>query len=228
MTLPDHESLSAMLDHEADDLELRRLCKALENGTLEASEIAELEARWKRFNLAQMIIHGDFTGSDIPSLSKEFNLGVMSAIESETGASSSAIAASVESSLDESSSAVVLISNWKQNAIKLAVAASVAAIAVVVLQAPSQQGVMVPANGLMASETVSTAAPANTSYQTVLEMPQGTEAVRQVADIDPEARQRLLDYIDSMSLNDDDEPIGFQRLEDSPLLRLVNEIELDN
>jgi hypothetical protein len=41
--------------------------------------------------------------------------------------------------------------------------------------------------------------------------------------VDPEAQQRLRDYIESMSF-DDAEPVRMEHIQDSPLYRLVNDL----
>lgn len=45
-----HESLSALMDDEADDLELRRLLKTLESHDAEG-DAAELQAKWHRYHV---------------------------------------------------------------------------------------------------------------------------------------------------------------------------------
>ncbi len=51
MTQIEKESLSALLDNEADELELRRIIKSCEQDE-------ELRATWGRYNLAQSLLHG--------------------------------------------------------------------------------------------------------------------------------------------------------------------------
>ena len=43
-------------------------------------------------------------------------------------------------------------------------------------------------------------------------------------EVDPEAQQRLLEYIESMSF-DEDKPVRVEPIQDSPLYRLVNELQ---
>ncbi len=44
-------------------------------------------------------------------------------------------------------------------------------------------------------------------------------------EVDPVALQRLSEYIESINLLDEEEPIHTQHIQDSPLYRLVNELE---
>jgi sigma-E factor negative regulatory protein RseA len=44
-----HESLSALMDNEADELELRRILKEMD--AMESSENAELKAKWHRYHI---------------------------------------------------------------------------------------------------------------------------------------------------------------------------------
>ncbi|GIT22678.1 MAG: hypothetical protein CM1200mP40_23600 [Gammaproteobacteria bacterium] len=52
MSEHEKESLSALLDNEADDLELRRLLKSYESDP-------EIRETWERYSLAQALLHGE-------------------------------------------------------------------------------------------------------------------------------------------------------------------------
>lgn len=105
------ESLSALLDGEADDLELRRLLKAMEKEP-------ELAQRWERYHLAQSVLHD--RGIEVSS---SLVVNVAEAIQAEP-----ALAASVSTN-----------GRWQQQLSRLAIAACVAIVAVVALQPNSTQ-----------------------------------------------------------------------------------------
>lgn len=72
MSESNRESLSALLDNEADELELRRLIKL-------TGENRDLAQRWRRYSLVQTLLHGQ----DVAALSPGFNDRVADAIASE-------------------------------------------------------------------------------------------------------------------------------------------------
>ena len=70
------------------------------------------------------------------------------------------------------------------------------------------------------------------SQQSDAEMPAqvylaGSESAVSPAPVDPEAQQRLRDYIESMSF-DSNEAVRSEHIQSSPLYRLVNQLEADN
>ena len=69
---PLEESLSALLDNEADDLEIRRLLK-------NARENKELEQTWRRFNLVSSILHQE----DVAPVSAAASQRIFDAIDAE-------------------------------------------------------------------------------------------------------------------------------------------------
>lgn len=56
-----NESLSALMDNEADELELRRLLKALENQT--DSNAIELKAKWERYHVLNASLNSEIHSS---------------------------------------------------------------------------------------------------------------------------------------------------------------------
>lgn len=102
------ETLSALLDDEAQELELRRMLRDLDGDT-------EARARWYRYQLARGAMHGE------PLLhAPDFSLAVRAAIEAEPSLSAPRRA------------------NWRRSLGSFAVAASVAAVVLVGGQQLSQ------------------------------------------------------------------------------------------
>mgnify|MGYP001157363925 FL=1 len=188
------ESLSAVMDGEADDLALRRLIQ-------ESAGDPALAEKWERYHLARDMIHGRGR-----PLSSGFSARVAAAIDAETVPQATSVTGS----------------RLPQSLVKFAVAATVAVVAVVTLQT-GQNGSELPAPGLSATDF---------SQQYDAEMPaqvylSGRESAVSLTPVDPEAQQRLRDYIESMSF-DSDEAVRSEHIQSSPLYRLVNQLEADN
>jgi len=189
----DHEAISALLDGEADDLELRRLLKSLESES-ESSE--ELLRQWQRFHLAQDVLHdrGVPVSADLA--------GRISAQIAEEPAHQQKASSSVTPS-------------WQQTMGKFAVAASVAAVFVVMFQvnlAPNSPATAPAVAELQAPEQ---AAPAAQPQMTLV-------AGNEEFVMDPAAEERLRLFLEGPSL-DVSEPIVTEQIQDSPLFRLVNQ-----
>lgn len=103
------ESLSALLDNEADELEIRRVLKSCEQNP------ALLET-WERFSLVQALLHEYAT-----PVSSSLAQAVAAQVEEET----------LHTAVSPSSSAAA---SWQQNFAKLAIAASVALVFVLGVQ----------------------------------------------------------------------------------------------
>jgi negative regulator of sigma E activity len=189
MNLQDRESLSALLDNEADDLELRRLLKS-------SGQDSDLLTTWQRYNLAQAILQGE----SYQALSDDFCTKVAQGIAEEPE----------HSSVTSPSP----ISQWRNSLSKVAIAASVAAVVIVGMQTSLDQN-----SAPDMAQTIADPA-ANLSV--------AGQAEVQLADapitVDPVAQQLLRDYIQSVSIIPD-EPAPPEYLQDSPLFRLVNELE---
>ena len=183
------ETLSAMLDNETDDLELRRLLKSAGNDP-------ELLAAWKRFHLASAVARRE----RVAPLGKDFHLQLAGKLRDEPvpGRQPRHIPAG------------------RQFAGKLAIAATVAAAVFVGLQAGLDTS---PAAPRIASGTTAPTAQPSAPVSQVLEV-----ANTPAAPVDPEARQRLLEYIGSMRF-DPAEPPRMEHIEDSPLFHLVNDLQ---
>ena len=114
------ESLSALLDNEADDLEIRRVLKYCEQ------DPALLET-WERFSLVQALLH-----EPAMPVSAELAPAISAQIAKEPLAVS---AHSVKPSTGKPSS-------WQQYFVKVAVAASVALVFIVAVQSSLDNGAM--------------------------------------------------------------------------------------
>ena len=202
MNSQDHETLSAMLDNEAEQLELRRLVKA-------AAGDPDLAAKWERLNLVQALIHDDNLKSTagLPFTGNRLSSVVAEAIAREPGPLPVKTAGY----------------RWTQPRAKTAIAASVAIAFFMGMQIsvndPSGLPGVVDVAQQVQVEDVSQPVAAPVADLAVIES--GTAGAAQV---DPEARLRLEEYIQSASITRD-EPQKLEQLEDSPLYRLVNEIQ---
>lgn len=118
------ESLSALMDNEASELELQRLLKALESDP-------ELKSTWSRYQIASAGVKGD-----IPVLaSSDFVSRVSAAIEAEETYSAPVIhqVAANQTSIP-ATNVVAMPLRWWQQAGRVAVAASVAGAVILGVQ----------------------------------------------------------------------------------------------
>lgn len=109
------ESLSALMDGEAQELELRRLLQHLPDNP-------DLRAKWARYHVASCILHKE-QYPPVPSLS--FADAVQAAIQKEL---------SFELNSRELEKSLVTSESWRKSAARFAVAASVALAVVVGVQ----------------------------------------------------------------------------------------------
>lgn len=125
------ESLSALMDNQASELELQRLLKALDAD-------AELRSTWSRYQIASAGLKGD-----IPVLaSSDFASRVSAAIEAEETYSAPAISKDVsEQTYVAGSNVVAMPLRWWQQAGRVAVAASVAGAVILGVQQYQTPGV---------------------------------------------------------------------------------------
>ena len=198
--LLDDEALSALLDGEASEFELRRVL---------SSASSEVAAKWARLNASQAVIHGE--GSELYKLSDGFAARVAEQI-----ANLDELSENQPSDLEkpqQTGLGAVLAAPWTRGITKLAVAASVAVAFVVALQT-SLPGNEAPALMVMES-TERLSGDAREGMLAEASAPARTE-------VDAEAQQRLRDYIASMSFSSD-EPVRIEHIQDSPLYRLVSE-----
>jgi sigma-E factor negative regulatory protein RseA len=200
MNSQDHETLSAMLDNEADELELRRLVKATAGDP-------DLASKWKRLNLVQALIHDD-------------NLKSTGELHFTGNRLSDAVAAAIAHEPEQLAETAVG-NRWAQPLAKVAIAASVAMAFFVGMQVSVNESSRLPgtpevAQQGQAGDAGQAAELPVTELAVVENRPAGAPQV------DPEARLRLEEYIRSASITRD-EPQKLEQLEDSPLYRLVNE-----
>jgi negative regulator of sigma E activity len=73
------ETLSALMDGEADQLELRRLLKQLPD----SPRREELLDRWRRFHVARSVLHGELTGESVAVSGPEISSRILAAIANE-------------------------------------------------------------------------------------------------------------------------------------------------
>ncbi len=185
----DAEAMSALMDGEANELDLRRLLKSSANNP-------ELLQTWERFHLAQSVMHEQ--GMQV---SDSLAAGVAAALHEEETYSKKASP----------------LNGWQQQLTKVAVAAAVAVVAVLTLQPlqPQPNDSVAPA-----SLAERSAEPAQSTIEPV---PQTLVADSGPETVDPEAQQRLREYIESMSF-DAAEPVRIEHIQDSPLYKLVNRL----
>lgn len=106
------ESLSALLDNEADDLEIRRLLK-------NAPQDNELEQTWRRFNLVSSVLHHE----EVAPVTAAASQRIFDAIEAEEAYS-----------VNESKPVITSVGTLWKGIARMAVAASVALAAFISFQ----------------------------------------------------------------------------------------------
>ncbi|MFC3116850.1 sigma-E factor negative regulatory protein [Cellvibrio fontiphilus] len=155
------ESLSALMDNQASELELQRLLKALQADP-------ELKSTWSRYQIASAGLKGD-----IPVLaSSDFASRVSAAIDAEETYS---VAASVSTALSgQTAEAAISVpqQRWWQQAGRVAVAASVAGAIILGVQQYQAPGADLDA---MTSGGIA-AAPAPASESKAANLPSGINA----------------------------------------------------
>jgi len=157
------ESLSALMDNEASELELQRLLKALDTDP-------ELKTTWSRYQIASAGLKGK-----LPVMaSSDFAARVSAAIDAEEVYSQSIGTNQSSASLDTKSGAgvVALPSRWWQQASRVAVAASVAGALIVGVQ---QYQSVAPQAAEVAANTTTTV-PSSTPENKIANLPSGINA----------------------------------------------------
>ncbi|MEX2468931.1 MAG: RseA family anti-sigma factor [Pseudohongiellaceae bacterium] len=193
------ETLSALLDNEADDLELRRLLRTLDD--LPAAERVDLEASWSRYHLAQSVLHD--TGVPV-SANLQQRIQAQLADEPVHGGDRGPRA-------------------WQQQLARLAVAASVAVIVVLGVQSGLQPHSDLPLAGNDAVDAVDV----ESDMAAVAATPESLLADSAASELDPQSAGLVYEYIRSIVI-DPTEPAGFEHIADSPLYRLVNELQVED
>jgi sigma-E factor negative regulatory protein RseA len=201
MNSRDKETLSAMLDNEADELEVRRLLKSV-------GENPEIAEAWQRMSLVQALLHDD--NVKIPANSTPCDTGFSDAVARAIADEALTPVASAGKSIQ-----------WRQPLAKLGIAASVAAAFFLGMQSAVNQPAGELSLPIAQGQTIDSATDSDVNVPAASALADADPVVRQV---DPEARQRLEDYIRSVSITRE-EPQQLEQLQDSPLYRLVNETQ---
>ena len=182
----DLESLSALLDGESDDISIRRLLKSYDKNE-------EISETWRRFNLTQSLLHGDI------SIVK------------------SSLRARVREQLDkEDELRVSANSPWREGLFKVGLAASVAVICVLVVQASfklTSDGRRLAGQNLI--EDASFRDDSASLVQT------------HETSLDAKAQELLKEYIRRIEIDREDPP-QIDHIQESPLFRLVNDLQSRN
>ncbi len=183
----ERESLSALLDNEADDLELLRLLRSMETNP-------EFAQTWERYNLVQSLLHNAGV-----SVSSDLAAGIKQRIQGEAKLSMPGKP----------------LLRWQQALTKFAIAASVAVVFIFSFQSSLNNLDRPPL--VQSSESAIEQITAQSGAAVVAESSN--------FEVDPEAQQRLLEYIESMSF-DEDERVPVEHIQESSLYRLVNELQV--
>jgi sigma-E factor negative regulatory protein RseA len=188
------ETISALLDNEADDLELRRFLKSCEQ------DPALLET-WERYSLVQSALH-----ESAQPVNASLSQRIAAQIEQEAPLSAAPVAPTQ--------------SSWKEGIAKMAIAASVAAVFLVAVQvnldsSPGTSAVPVIAD--QSAENIE--APVISSLAATTLLAEASLNAPVVVD-----GGIVRQYIESLTL-DDEEPVRIEHIQDSPLYRLVNELQ---
>jgi len=192
---PFEESLSALMDNEADELEMRRLLKS-------APQDEDLVQTWRRYNLVRSVLQHE----EVLPVSSAATSRLLDAIAAEE--------AYVPDS-EKTQKSITKPQRWQAIA-RTAIAASVALAAYVGFQT-------------LLVDPMSHA-PVASSAPNVNTLVPGAEMVASGASIefDAQAQQRLNDYIRGVSIQYSETDVSspqFNILEDSQLIRQVNQIE---
>jgi sigma-E factor negative regulatory protein RseA len=187
------ETISALLDNEADNLELRRFLKSCEQDPT-------LLETWERYSLVQSALHES---------AKPVNANL-----------SQRIAEQIEFQAPLSATLAPVQSSWKDDFTKMAIAASVAAVFLVAVQLNLDSGAGSSAIPVIADQSAK-----NIESPDILPRP----ATALLAEAGVEAPVVVnggivRQYIESLII-DDEEPVRIEHIQDSPLYRLVNELQ---
>jgi len=173
MTKIEKESLSALLDNEANDLELRRILKSCEQDP-------DLLKTWERYSLVQSVLHE----SAVP-VSAELSQKIAAQVETEAPLVA-----------NEAPAAQPV---WRQSLMKMAIAASV------------------PLLSNQSTDLVDSVAADDSSAPVLLAETGSSSAGLVDGGV-------VREYIESLTL-DEEEPVRIEHIQDSPLYRLVNELQ---
>lgn len=179
----DAESLSALLDNEADDLSIPRVLESYE----ENPDIAE---KWRRYNLVQAAIH-----DDVVQVSPNLRKGILESVK------------------EKNNPDRFEISVFGDQLLKIAIAASVATICVLsgkFIFEDTGIGTQIAEQRLISTDNSELISPFNKSED------------RSEAEL--KAQELLKEYISRIQIDEEAPPLT-EHLHNSPLYRLVNQIE---
>ena len=179
----DAESLSALLDNEADELSLPRVLECYE----ENSDIAE---KWRRYNLVQAAIH-----NEVVQVSPDLRKGIHERV-------------AAERDVDR-----FKVSNFSDQLLKIAIAASVATICVFggrfIFERAGSVTQIADQRSMFAEDS-----------ELIAPLGQGEE----LSEAESIAQKLLKEYISRIQIDEEAPPIT-EHLHNSPLYRLVNQVE---
>ena len=179
----DAESLSALLDNEADDLSLPRVLESYEGN----SNIAE---KWRRYNLVQAAIH-----NDVVQVSPNLRKGIHESVK------------------DKNNPDRLELSIFRDQLLKIAIAASVATICVLsgrFIFEDTGIGTQIADQRLITTDNSELISPFDKSED------------RSEAEL--KAQELLKEYISRIQIDEEAPPLT-EHLHNSPLYRLVNQVE---
>jgi sigma-E factor negative regulatory protein RseA len=188
------ETISALLDNEADNLELRRFLKSCEQDPT-------LLETWERYSLVQSALH-----ESAQPVNASLSQRIAAQIEQEAPLVATA--------------ATPAQSFWKEGLTKMAIAASVAAVFLVAVQVNLDSGLGTSAIPAIADQsTENSESPATQSLAATTLLAEASVVAPVVVD-----GGIVRQYIESLTL-DDEEPVRIEHIQESPLYRLVNELQ---
>ena len=179
----DAESLSALLDNETDDLSIPRVLESYE-------ENPDIVEKWRRYNLVQAAIHGD-----VVQVSPHLRKGVHESVK------------------EKNNSDRFEISVFRDQLLKIAIAASVATIFVLsgrFMFEDAGIGTQIADQRLISTDNLESISPLDKSEN------------RSEAEL--KAQELLKEYISRIQIDEEAPPLT-EHLNNSPLYRLVNQIE---
>ena len=177
------ESLSALLDNEADDLSLPRVLESYEG----SSDIAQ---KWRRYNLVQAAIH-----NEVVQVSPNLRKGIHESVK------------------DKNNPDRLEISVFRDQLLKIAIAASVATIFVLsgrFIFEDTDIGTQIADQRLITTDNSELISPFDKSED------------RSEAEL--KAQELLKEYISRIQIDEEAPPLT-EHLHNSPLYRLVNQVE---
>ena len=188
-----NETISALLDNEADSMELRRFLKSCEQDPT-------LLETWERYSLVQAALHES---------AKPVNASL-----------SQGISEQIELQVPLSAKLAPVQPYWKDGFTKMAIAASVAAVFLVAVQLSLDSGAGTSAIPAIADQTAENIeSPATLSRPATALLAEVGVKVPVVVD-----GGIVRQYIESLTI-DDEEPVRIEHIQNSPLYRLVNELQ---